>query len=144
MVEVNTTFPAAPGSTMPSKAIETTPPYVLSKVLIQDLFALLSRIKEKDISAGELLDLSKNLLEVDPWSLISERKRDKIVRAQVDILKYLRDYSHKYEQLRNNVLDPSRDLSDSFREQQSFLPIYAREVVSFSHLAAQYASERGF
>lgn len=115
--------------------------------LLKNAKLTLMRIKENDFSLDELrLEQNpSNLILFDPISLLNlsnERKLDKITRAQVDtILKMGKAIQHE-NKLRHMVQNPRKDLSEAFRAQQDLLPSFAREKVSFSHLARMYSLQQ--
>lgn len=105
------------------------------------------RIKDRDFTLDELrLERNPgNLILFDPNSLLTlsnERKLDKITRAQLDTIFKMRKAIQQENMLSHMVQNPNKDLSEAFMAQQDLLPSFAREKVSFSHLARMYSLQQ--
>lgn len=109
-----------------------TPLYKEAKDKIQGL-------KERDYTDEEVIRMARAPLILDPTSLLHERRKDIKARSQVNLTKKIKLFMLEQDDIRRRLTmaDP-KEFPYLFNLQQSRLPSWARDKVSWSHLWSQY------
>jgi hypothetical protein len=94
-------------------------------------------IKERTYDNDEIVEMARNTLNANPLQLLHQRKKHIRVQAQADLTKSIIEYARTSNDIRRKLLRVHSDqLSELFSTQQGYLPSYARDKVSWSHIEA--------
>jgi hypothetical protein len=114
--------------------IKTVPPIKVGLDLLNESKNYLERISERDITEQELLHLLETGITTSPLQLLQQRKKDVIIKAQVNLMKEMKEYTNTLASLNRKALDPNGpDETELFQEQYKFLPSYSRRKVLFGY-----------
>jgi hypothetical protein len=110
------------------------PPIKVGMSLLNSSKEYLERMSERDISEQEILRLLETGITTSPLQLLQQRKKEVIIKAQVNLMRELKVYTMTLQELNRKALLPDGpDESELFQEQYKFLPSYSRRKVLFGY-----------
>jgi len=95
----------------------------------------LQGLKEGSYSTTEIVEMAGNTLNVNPLSLLHERKKHLKARSQTDLTKKVIHLSRTEDYIRRRLTACSdEEVSTLFIKQQSVFPSWKKDRVSWTHI----------
>lgn len=114
--------------------LRKVPPLRVTNQVIQSSKDILERMDQRDITDDEIFSIASTGIMSNPLDLLQQRRREMIIKHQVDLIRELRLYSRTLEAIRIEALTSSMaNESDLFQKQYQFLPSYQRRKVMYGY-----------
>jgi hypothetical protein len=93
----------------------------------EDIRHKLDDLRTGGYSITKIIELTKQPIMSNPLQLIQARRKDIIIKSQVNLLKEFKEYIHCLDEINNQALTPDGlGELDLLTKQDQFLPSYAK------------------
>lgn len=105
----------------------TVPPFYVLFKTYEDIRHKLDNLRTGKLTLNKISILTDQVYPSKPLEMLSERKKDLIIKSQVNLLGSMKEYFRVLSDLNDKVLsDPTLEEYDIYQIYDSFHPSYAR------------------